>query len=133
MEDINVKSLLDIIQWHDERYIFYSEIILFTENINQPFTHVAINTALDGVIDGRDAPFYFKENVKKPFGVGGEMLPMGNEHIIADRLVAVIHCLFKGGYILRRTLLDNLTKHFPVLGNVIFTILLGVADSPVTG
>lgn len=60
------------------------------------------------------------------------MLPMGNEHIIADRLVAMIHCLFKGGYILGRALLDNLAEHFPVLGDMVFAVLLCVADTPMT-
>ena len=106
---------------------------MLTENIDKTFAHIAINAALDRIFNGWDSPFHFKKNIEKPFGVGVEMLPMGNEHMIADGFVAVIHSLFKGWDILRRALLDNLTEHFPVFVNMVVAILLGVADTPVTG
>ena len=61
-----VQLIADIIQWHNEGDVLDAEMIMFTENINQPFAHVAIDTALDGVIDRGNATFYFKENVKEP-------------------------------------------------------------------
>ena len=59
------------------------------------------------------------------------MFPMGDEHVVAYGLVAMIHCLFKSRHILGRTFLDYLTKHLPVFSDVIVAVLLCVADSPV--
>ena len=49
MEIINIKSLLDIIQWHDERYIFYLEMMVFAEDINKSFAHITIDATLDRI------------------------------------------------------------------------------------
>jgi hypothetical protein len=109
------------------------KVVIFAENINEPFAHIAINATLDGIIDGRDTTFDLKKDIKEPFGVGIKMLPMGYEHVITHRFVAVIHRLLEGGDILRGTLLYNLTEHFPVFSDMIISILLRVADSPMTG
>ena len=61
------------------------------------------------------------------------MFPMGDEHVVADGFVAIIHCLFEGWDVLREMFFNNLTEHFPVLGNMIICVLLSITDSPVTG
>ena len=128
-----VQLIADIIQWHKEGDVLDAEMIVFAENINQPFAHVAIDTALDGVINRGNPPFHLKKNIKEPLGIGVEMLPTGDKHVVAYGFVTVIHRLLKGVDILRRTFLNNLTEHFPVLGNMILTVLFGIADTPVTG
>jgi hypothetical protein len=122
-----------IIQRHDERDVFNAEVIVFTENINQTLAHITINPTLDGIIDRGDPPFNLKENIEEPLGIGIKMLPMGDEHIVAYGLVAMIHCLLEGWYVLWGSFFYNLTEHLPVLGDMVVTILLCVADSPVTG
>ena len=62
-----IHIIFEIIKWHDERNMFNAKIMLFTEYIDETFTHVAINPTLDRIINGRDSPFHLKENVKEPF------------------------------------------------------------------
>lgn len=81
--------------------MFDAQMIVLTENIDESFAHITIDTALDRIIDRRNTTFNLKENIEKPFGIGVEMLPMGDKHIVANGLVAMIHCLFKSRDILR--------------------------------
>lgn len=76
--------------------MYDAEVMAFAKDINEAFAHVAINTALDRVIDGRNAPFHLKENIEEPFRIVFEMFPVGDEHIVAYGFVAMIHCLFEG-------------------------------------
>ena len=76
------------------------KVVIFAENINEAFAHISIDATLDRIINRGDATFYFKENIKEPFGVGIEMLPMGDKHIISNGLVAMIHCLLECWYVL---------------------------------
>lgn len=103
---------------------------MFTENINKPFTHIPINTALDRIVNGWNTTFYLEKDIEEPFGICFEMFPMSNKHVVSYRLVTMVHRLFEGGHVLRAALLDNLTKYFPVLGNMIITVLQCIIDSP---
>ena len=47
--------------------MYDAEVMAFAKDINEAFAHIAIDAALDGIIDGRNAPFHLKENVKEPF------------------------------------------------------------------
>ena len=40
--------------------MFDAEVIVLTEDIDQTFAHVAIDAALDGIIDRGDTMLYFK-------------------------------------------------------------------------
>ena len=56
-----------IIKWHDEGNVFNAELVALAKNINEAFTHIAINAALDRVINRRNAPFHLKKDIEKPF------------------------------------------------------------------
>jgi len=105
---------------------------VFAKNIDKAFAHVAIDAALDRVINRRNAFFNLKKNIEEPFGIGVKVFPMGDKHIIANGLVAMVHCLFEGWYVLWRLFFYNLSERFPVLGNVIIGVLLRIADTPMT-
>ena len=47
--------------------MFDAKLVVLAKDINEAFAHIAIDAALDGIIDGRYVPFDFKENVKEPF------------------------------------------------------------------
>lgn len=96
MKVICIHSFIIFIKWHDERNMHDLETVMFAENINEAFTHISINPTLDGIIDRGDPPFNLKENIEEPLGIGIKMLPMGDEHIVAYGLVAMIHCLLEG-------------------------------------
>ena len=108
-------------------------MMALAEYVNEAFTHISIYTALNWVVNRWHPSFYFKKDIKEPLRIGIEMLPMGNKHIVAYRLIAVIHRFFKGRYILWAAFFNNLAKHLPVFGNMILSILLSIADTPVAG
>ena len=91
---------------------------MLTEDVDETLAHVAIDTALYRVVDWRHTALYLKKDIKKPSGILVEVLPVGNKHVIANRLVAVVHGFLEGRQILGGALLDDLAKHLPVLCNV---------------
>ena len=97
----DVEPPMIIIYWHDERNMLDTELMMFTEHVDEALTHITVDTALDGVVNRWNAALNLKENVKEPFGIGIEMLPVGDEHIITDSGVAVVHRLLKSRNILR--------------------------------
>ena len=70
-----------IINWHYKGNVFDTKLIVFAEYINETFAHVSINTALYRVINGGHFPLYFEKNIEQPFGIGVEMLPLGDKHV----------------------------------------------------
>ena len=77
-----------------------TKVMMCTKYVNETFAHITVDTALNGVVNGGDAALYFEKNIEQPFRISIEMFPMGDEHIVAYGLVAVIHCLLKGRYVL---------------------------------
>ena len=63
--------------------MFNAKMNVLAKDIDKPFTHVAIYAALDGIINRRDAPFHLKKNIEEPLGIGLEISPMCNEHVVA--------------------------------------------------
>lgn len=100
MKVVRIHSFVIFIKRHDERNMHNPKIVMFTEDINEAFTHISINSALDGVIDRRNAPLHLKEDVEEPFRIGIEVLPVGDKHVIANGFIAMIHCLLEGWYVL---------------------------------
>jgi hypothetical protein len=76
------------------------KMMMFAENVNKPFAHIAVDATLDWIINGGNTTLYLKEDIEKPFGISVEVFPMSNEHVIAYRHIAMIHSLFKGWHIL---------------------------------
>ena len=97
----NIQPFSVIIYWHDERNMLDTKLMMFTEHVDETLTHITVDTTLDGVVNRWNAALDLKKNVKKPFGIGLEMLPMGDEHIVTDGGIAVVHRLLKSGNILR--------------------------------
>ena len=97
----NIQPFPVIIYWHDERNMLDTELMILTEHVDETLTHITVDTALDGVVNRWNAALDLKENVEKPLGIGFKMLPMGDEHIITDSGVAVVHRLLKSRNILR--------------------------------
>ena len=58
-------------------------MMMLAKNINESLTHIAIDATLDRVVNRRNTAFNFKQDVEKPLGIGVEVLPMGNEHVVA--------------------------------------------------
>ena len=108
------------------------KVVMFAEYVDKTFAHITIYPALDGIINGWHSSFYFKKNIEEPFRIGIEMLPMGYKHIIPHSLVTMIHRFFKSWNILRATFFDNLAKHFPIFSNMVISVLLSIANTPVT-
>lgn len=130
MQVADIQSLRTVIQRHNQRNVLDAQVMVLTKDVDETLAHVAIDAALYGVVDWRYAALYLKKDIKKPSGILVEVLPVGNKHVIANRLVAVVHGLLKGRQILRRTLLDDLAKHLPVLCYVITAVLLSIAHPP---
>lgn len=63
-EIADVKTFMKIINGHDKRYMLNPEMMALTKNIDEAFAHVAIDTALYGVVNGWDPSLYLKKNVK---------------------------------------------------------------------
>lgn len=80
--------------------MFDMQVVVFAEDINEAFAHITINTALDRIIVGGNTTLNLKEDIKEPFGIGIEVLPMGDKHIVANGLVAMVHRLLKSRDIL---------------------------------
>ena len=106
--------------------------MMLAKYVYETFTHITIDTTLNGVFDWGNATLDFKKNVEQPFRICIEMFPVSNKHIIANGNIAVIHGLFKSRYVLWGTLFDNLTKYFPVFSDMVFTVLLRIANTPMT-
>lgn len=47
--------------------MFNAKLVALAKNINEAFTHIAINAALDGVINRWNVSFDFKEDIEEPF------------------------------------------------------------------
>ena len=67
MNIANIGILLVLVKRHNERYVLNVKFVMFAKDINQSFTHIAINTALDRVVNRRNTSFDFKENIEEPF------------------------------------------------------------------
>ena len=130
MQVADIQSLRTVIQRHNQRNVLDAQVMVLTKDVDETFAHVAIDAALYRVVDWRHAALYLKKDIKKPSGILVEVLPVGNKHVIANGLVAVVHGFLKGRQILRGTLLDDLAKHLPVLCYVVTAILLSVAHPP---
>ena len=59
-------SLLKIFERHDEWNVLDMKMMMFAENVNKPFTHIAIDAALYRVVYRRDMALNFEKNVKEP-------------------------------------------------------------------
>ena len=110
-----------------------TEMVVTTKDIDETLAHVSVDATLYRVVDGRYTALNLEEDVEKPFRIGIEMFPMGDEHIIAYGFIASVHSLLESREIFRAAFLDNLTKRLPVLANVVAGILTGIADTPVAG
>ena len=86
-----------------------AQVVVLTEDVDEAFAHVSVDATLYGVVDWRYAALYLKKDIKKPSGILVEVLPVGNKHVIANGLVAVVHGFLEGRQVLRGALLDNLT------------------------
>ena len=60
MKVICIHSFIIFIKRHDERNMHNPKMVMFTENINEAFTHISINPTLDGIVNGGDPPFNLK-------------------------------------------------------------------------
>lgn len=130
MQIADIQVSLISIQGHNQRNVLDVQVMVLTKDVDETLAHVAIDAALYGVVDWRYPTLYLEENVKEPSGILIEVLPVSNKHVIANGLVAVVHCLLEGRQVLRRTLLDDLAKHLPILCYVITAVLLSIAHPP---
>lgn len=46
----DVQTFMIVVKGHDEWYVLHTQVVAFTEYIDETFTHVAINPALYGVV-----------------------------------------------------------------------------------
>ena len=106
--------------------------MMLAKHVYEAFTHITIDTTLNGVVDWGDATLDLEKNVEEPFGIIIEMFPVSNKHIISNGYVTVIHSLFKSRYVLWGTLFNDLTKHLPIFSDMVFTVLLRIANTPMT-
>ena len=67
MKLANICSLLKIIERHDEWNVLDMKMMMFAENVNKPFAHIAVDATLDWIINGGNTTLYLKEDVEKPF------------------------------------------------------------------
>ena len=76
-------------------------MMVLTENIYESFAHISINSALYGVVNRGDTALYLEKDIEEPFGISIKILPMGDEHVVADGSVAMIHGFLEGWNVLR--------------------------------
>ena len=67
MKIVDIQMRLKLVNWHDKRNALDVKLMMLTKNINQTFTHIPVDAALDGVIDRGDSTFNLKKDVKEPF------------------------------------------------------------------
>lgn len=67
MNIANIGILLVLVKRHNERYVLNVKFVMFAKDINQSFTYIAIDTALDRVVNRRNTSLDFKENIEEPF------------------------------------------------------------------
>ena len=53
-------SLLKIFERHDEWNVLDMKMMMFAENVNKPFTHIAIDAALDRIVNRGDTVLNLK-------------------------------------------------------------------------
>jgi len=53
-------SLLKIFERHDEWNVLDMKMMMFAEDIDKPFAHIAIDTALDRIVNRGDTAFNLK-------------------------------------------------------------------------
>ena len=119
-------------KWHYQRYVFDTKMMMDTKDINKSFTHISVDAALYRVVNWGNTLFNFKEYVKQPFRIFIKILPMGDEHVITNRNITSIHCVFKCRKIFWGLFSDYRTQGFPVFSDMIIIVLLSVTNSPMT-
>ena len=62
----DVQTFWFVIKWHDKWDVFDVEVMMLAKNIDESFTHITINAALNRIVNWRDTMLNLKEYVEEP-------------------------------------------------------------------